>query len=496
MRKRMMGLAGVLLLSGLLASCSGGGGGEDKLKALGKDDKATIKVMFWDENYFFQEYGSLFISKYPNIDVEVANMQTLYSDGYSEDNFEKFVEEHKPDVLMLNSDQYEKWAQDGKLYALDSVIEQDKYDTETIHPAILKLLRDKGNGKLYGLSPKFSSNALFYNIDLFKKYGIEPPKDSMSWSEVLELAKRFPTGGDEKDRVYGFGTQQGSTPFNMLWTIAMTDGLRVLNPDGTQVTLSGEGWKRDMEMVVEAIKSKAVYNPSLDNPTSFTMQDYYMQDPFISGKAAMMVDYPYKVSNIKGAKSAVKDFKGLNWGLVTAPVDPNNRNQSKTFNVSSIMAVNAQSPNLRAAWEFVKYVNSEDFARVKSKSSASGDLLSRTAFNKEADGVSLEPFYKLEPAADMTTGLENSPGNFYGILSQLVDEQLKAVIDDKKSIDEAMKEIQEKAQAALVEENRKKKEEEAAKNAESPAPPASASASASASGSASPETSGESSTAE
>jgi hypothetical protein len=54
--------------------------------------------------------------------------------------------------------------EDGKLYALDSVIQQDKYDIEGIHPAIRKLLRDKGNGKLFGLSPTFNSSALYYNI--------------------------------------------------------------------------------------------------------------------------------------------------------------------------------------------------------------------------------------------------------------------------------------------------------------------------------------------
>lgn len=141
-------------------------------------------------------------------------------------------------------------------------------------PSILKLLRDKGNGKLFGLSPTFNSSALYDNIDLFQKYGVEPPTDSMSWDEVLKLAKRFPTDGSEKDRIYGFSTQSHSSVFDMVWTISRTNGLRILNPDATQVTLAGDGWKRVLQTVVDAVKSKAVLIPDPQNPgNAMTMED-------------------------------------------------------------------------------------------------------------------------------------------------------------------------------------------------------------------------------
>ncbi|MFC4601030.1 hypothetical protein [Cohnella hongkongensis] len=37
------------------------------------------------------------------------------------------------------------------------------------------------------------------------------------------------------------------------------------------------------------------------------------------------------------------------------------------FNLGSIFAVSASSANPRAAWEFVKYVNSDAFSKLKSK---------------------------------------------------------------------------------------------------------------------------------
>ncbi|WP_158629957.1 ABC transporter substrate-binding protein [Cohnella sp. AR92] len=474
--RKFWGLAIILaLFASLLTACSGGGG-EGELKKLGKDEKATIKVMFWDENYFFQQYGSLFISKFPNIDVEVVNLQTLYSQGMTDESFAKFVKDNKPDVLMLTTDQYEKFAADGKLYDLGPVIEQDKYKTDTIHPAVLSLLRGKANGKLLGLAPSFNSQALFYNVDLFDKYKIAHPTDSMSWSEVLNLAKQFPTDGDKDNRIYGFSTNNSSyfTPFDMLYAISGTENLRILSPDGSQATLASDSWKRVYETVVDAVKSKAVFIPDgQGNQGGQTMEDYLMQDLFVAGKSAMEVNYPYIVDNIKQAQSYIHKDKPLNWGIVTVPVDPNNRGQSSSFSLNNIFSVSADSPNPRAAWEFVQYVSGEDFARVKARSNGSGELLTRTSFIKEQDGRSLEPFYKLEPRTDTSNGLEKAPAAFYGSLTQIVNEELGAVIDDKKSIDEAAGQIQERAQDALT----TAKEQEKAAKATAPASTEEASAS-------------------
>ncbi|WP_256760687.1 hypothetical protein [Cohnella sp. WQ 127256] len=132
------------------------------MDALGKDEPVKIKVMFWDSNYFFSEYGNLFATQFSNVEIEVANMQSIYNDSTTTPDkaMAKFIEENKPDVLMLQGDQYEKYAQEGKLFALDSVIEQDEFNMDGIHPAIIKLLREQGNGKLYGLDLVQSSLAL------------------------------------------------------------------------------------------------------------------------------------------------------------------------------------------------------------------------------------------------------------------------------------------------------------------------------------------------
>ncbi|MFC4304848.1 extracellular solute-binding protein [Cohnella boryungensis] len=482
MKKRWGVIVCLGLLMTLLSGCGGSGGGGDKenqLDPMGKDDEAKIKVMFWDSNYFFQEYGNMFATQFPNIEIEVVNMQSIYSSDSTETldkKFDKFIEENQPDVLLVQGSEYERYSQNGKLFALDSVIKQDEFDITGIHPAILKLLREQGGGKLYGLSPDFSSSALFYNVDLFNKHGVELPRDSMSWDEIFELAKRFPTDGDKDKRIYGLSMDNYMTVDNLIQTIGDGQDLRFLNADATEFNINTDSWKKVFQSAIDAAKSGALYVPTpedqnINNYTS--VEDYYKQNLFVMGRSAMSFKYSYEVNTILQAKEQMKSVTPVNWGIVTAPVDPNNRNQSSYFSLGSIFAVNANSANQRAAWEFVKYINSDGFAKLKSKSS-NGNLISRTEHNVDKDGRSMEPFYKLEPKSNTNNEYRKAPLNFFGSLTGIIKPEVDAVLQDKKTLEEALKTIQEKGQEELL---KAKKEAEKAAEKESAPPEASATAS-------------------
>jgi len=454
LRKSISVMLGSALLVSVLSGCSGTSKKEGQLEQLEKEAEAKIKVMFWDNNYFFQEYGNLFATQFPNIEIEVANMQSIYSQNSTdtmEDRFDKFIEENKPDILLLQGEQYEKYAQEGKVMALDAVIEQDKFEVEGIHPAILKLLRDQGGGKLYGLSPDFSSAGLYYNVDLFKKYGVDLPKDSMTWDEVFELAKRFPTDGDKDKRIYGLSMDNYMTVDNLIQMIGSGQDLKMLNSEATQLNIETDSWKQVFRSTIEAAKSGALYVPTdEDRNANFTsMEDMYAKNLFIMGRSAMSFKYSYEVQQIIQAKDMLKDVTPVNWAVVTAPVSPNNRNQSNYFNLGNIFAVSATSGQQRAAWELVKYINSDAFAKLKSKSN-NGNLLSRTQYIAEQDGRSLEGFYKLEPKASTNNEYTKAPISFFGAFSGIVKTEVDQVLADKKSIDEALQEIQKKGQEELV----------------------------------------------
>ncbi|RRJ67643.1 extracellular solute-binding protein [Paenibacillus oralis] len=460
MKSKLVHKALLVLLCGVVfAGCS-------SAPAKETGQRSSFKIMYADESYFFQQYGDLFAMQYPNIDIEVVSMNSIYSgDNQDYDKaFADFVEKEQPDVLMLGTDNYEKYATAGKLQELDTLIERDKYDTGSIYPALLEILKEKGGGKLYGLAPSFYGSALYYNADLFAKYGVEVPHDGMTWQEIIDTARRFPTDGDEKTRVYGFGNDYGMSMGNLASAIAGTQGLKYINTDTMKITLNTDSWKQAYKLAKDAVDSGTIYNPKDGGFRSGTLEEYYQSQAFLMGRMAMTTSNSYLLRNIKDAKNTLKDYKPFQVGIVAGPVDPAEPDKSRDIYFNELFAIRANSPNADAAWEFLKFVNGEPFAKIKSRSLNNG-LLSRMGNSKEYDGVNLDVFYKLKPNLDGASSLDNDkiPRKFHSQYQSIVDRELKLVEENKKSIEEALQTMEQEGQTVL---DKTVKDEAAKKNGE------------------------------
>jgi multiple sugar transport system substrate-binding protein len=410
--------------------------------------------MYWDENSFYQQYGDLFSMKYPNTEVEIVSTSKLYqSNGNEEYDYNealaKFIEEEQPDVLQINPSDIKILGAGGKLAELQPLIDRDKYDMTTYSQGILESIKEMGEGKLFALTPKFSISGILYNADLFKKYGIEPPHDGMTWQEIIDLARRFPTDGDAKERIYGFGTQNGTSISDLASTIARSQGLNFYNEQTKQITINTDSWKNVYKQALDAISSKAIYAREGEGFQGGNMEDYYASQPFLMGRAAMTVESTYMLSNIKEASEHMKDYKKFEIGLAAGPVDPADPTKTRGAHLNELFAIRSGSPNVDAAWGFIKFVNGEEFAKVKSKTVTNG-LSAREGFTKEYNGISLEPLYKLQPKINLDESLgESIPREFYGEYNTILEREVKLLEENKKTVDEALNKIQMEAQAAL-----------------------------------------------
>lgn len=449
-RSRMRKLT-IAVICGVLVLLAGCGPAPTKQS----DVRRSLKVMFWDEGYFFQQYGDLFSMRYGDVDIEVVSTNSMYRGGaVIEDQYQAtldFIEEQKPDVVMVDSSSYEKMVSDGKLMELDSFITRDKYDTESIYPALIEMLKEKGAGKLYGLSPTFQGQALFYNVDLFNKYGIDPPQNNITWQEIFDLARRFPTDGDADSRVYGYGAQYGMNFSSLASMISSTEGLSQVNPDTMKVTMNTDAWKRAYKLAFDALESGSVYNPEDGGFSGGSMEDYYKSQLFLMGRMAMTLGDPYTLQNMKESKTYIKDYNSFEIGIVAGPVDPADPETSRNIYFSDIFAIRADSPNADAAWDFIKFINGEEYAKVKSRTLNNG-LLSRMGYSKEYDGYSLDAFYALKPKLDQSASYERMskiPSDFYMQFYTVQEEQLKLVQEKKKSVEEALQAMEQEGQVIL-----------------------------------------------
>ncbi|SDF88561.1 multiple sugar transport system substrate-binding protein [Fontibacillus panacisegetis] len=420
----------VILLVSIISSGCSSASNETIQYEVDPLSEATITVGYGDKDSFDFFYGNLFRAKYPNIEVAITNN----------------VDE--PDVFALTFDKYEEFLDEGKLYDLSNAITNDAFKLEGMNQDVIDLLRQSGRGKLYGLPPYFSNRALFYNKDLFDKYKIPYPTDGMTWGEVLQLAKRFPI----EDGVSGLYTRSLG---DLLSDMQLAKGLEKINIKDMKVTVNTDSYKKLFQTIEDANETQAI--------NFFEHDGFAKNDPFITGQSAMFFGYyTYLNNNIYGVKQEQGEDLNLNWDVVTAPVDESNREATPYFFIPMIFAVNAESQNVQAAWEFVKFVNSEEFAKVNSRTTTN-NIPTRTDYVYNPEGKRLEAFYK---NLNMNMGIKDFskynkiPSKFYGILDGIIESELKAVTVGAKSIDEALVSIEERGQQQLDQQLAEKTNEE------------------------------------
>ncbi|WP_042168586.1 ABC transporter substrate-binding protein [Paenibacillus gorillae] len=430
----LIAFCGLMLLF-LAAGCTG----KSKQEAV----SGTVTIMYIYQDSFYREYGDLFASKYPDVSVTVAETNNLYHETDDrERKLREWIDKEKPDILELTQDDYERLAGEGVLLDLEPLIQKDKYPMESFLPSITELLKVKGGGRIYGLPPSFMAAALFYNQDLFDQHGVAYPTDQMGWMEVLALAERFGGGAAQspESKVYGLSLMPWeSSPVGLMYKIGRANQLSEVNAQTMQVQIDSEGWKQAATQALAAFRSDSIKQIELKEMT----EDVWKKQAFLEGKSAMTLA-PF--SFIYEVDEAFKK-KGMQWSLVTEPVDPKNPAYAGSLNVGSIYAINAKSANVQAAWKLISYMSSDEMAKIKSRSSF--NLLSRKGYMTELNGHSLDSFYKLDFNVNNRISYGKIPTRFYNDFYAVMSNKLQKVQAAELTLDQAFREAQQEGQHAL-----------------------------------------------
>lgn len=410
----------------------------------------AFKIMYADDRTFFSAYGDLFSMRHPDIDIKVVSDLGLYDEGKDPiQSMKEYVDREQPDVIVLNTQQYEHFAKEGLILDLEPLIQRDHYDIAGIYPGVLDILKFLGNDKLYGFSPDFYSDAILFNREIFKKYGVDEPTGPLTWDEIFALAARFPADGDETTRIFGYDEQYSlsSGISNYLHAVSRTEGLSWVNTDTMTVTVETDSWKEVFELAVDALKSGALPAAG-ENELSPDMSNYFARKLFLNGRAAMTTGSIFFFYEMEEADKLLKNFKKFEVGIVPGPVSSLERDKTTGIMMNEIFAINAASANVDAAWEFIKFAAGDELAKIKSRR-VSSSLLARTGYSTDFNGQSMEMFYSLKPVLRSTLDDSKIPAGFNGPFSELLNRELMLVKEEKKSLAEAMRLIQEEGQVIL-----------------------------------------------
>ncbi|WP_246094344.1 ABC transporter substrate-binding protein [Streptomyces griseofuscus] len=193
-----------------------------------------------------------------------------------------------PDIIQFDGSEMPAFAETGGLMDLRKL----GVDTTDVPQGIVDYGSYKGT--YYGAARTVNTLALFYNKDVLEEAGVKVPA---TWDEMRETARRLTQGhrygialsaGGAEDGVYQF------TPF--MWS----NGGDETHLDSPQVVQALDYWK---SLLSDGSLSKSTIN--------WTQAD--VNDQFMAGNAAMMINGPWQVETLDTKKS-------LHWGIAHIPV--------------------------------------------------------------------------------------------------------------------------------------------------------------------------------
>jgi multiple sugar transport system substrate-binding protein len=282
-RKRVLAAAAAAVLLLSLAACSGSDGGADS----GKVEKLTVLDYFADEPAHSVAASQLKACG-ASVGVTTVAQTSVPGDSLIQKVLQQASSRTLPDILMLDNPDVQQIAAAGALAPLnDYGITGDGFVEGVVDAANYK-------GKLYALQPGANSIAVFYNKDILSKAGIAPPT---TWQELVASAKRLTAG-----KQYGFAfaapaTYEGAWQFLApMWS----NGGDEKNLRTPEVAAALQLWK---DLVIDGSASKSV--------VSWSQGD--VNDQFVAGKAAMMLNGPWQIPVLQKAK--------INFGVVPFPVN-------------------------------------------------------------------------------------------------------------------------------------------------------------------------------
>ncbi|MDF2661887.1 MAG: hypothetical protein K0Q94_4678 [Paenibacillus sp.] len=189
----------------------------------------------------------------------------------------------------------------GLQYDMTELIKLSGYDLNRFDPAIVQTIRNaSGEGRLYGLPESVSSDMMFYNKDIFDKFGVPYPRDGMTWDEAYQMSRKLTN--------FSEGVQyRGVTLFFRTVLTNNSDSLPLIDPKTERAVVNADGWKKqfdNLKRFYELTGMTAGFKPGGDGNSELVS--------FYTDKNVAVVVSPLTAYTRAG-------FSDLNWDMAAAP---------------------------------------------------------------------------------------------------------------------------------------------------------------------------------
>ncbi|MFE5322779.1 ABC transporter substrate-binding protein [Paenibacillus sp. NPDC056579] len=302
----------VLLLAGTAAGC-----GKEETAPRDKGAAEPVKLVLASHLPINDEFNKLYIepvrAKYPNITLEVISGNQL-------EQWDQYIASGQiPDMFITFNGNLPPLAERGVIEDMTPQFQSRKLDTGRFQDNYLNDIRYAvtEKGELYGLPIETTFHALYYNKNIFDKFGVAYPKDGMTWEETIDIAQKVTR--QENDVQYR-GLDITNVP-----RLAQPLGLEYVDRKTEKAIVNTDTWKRVFEL------GKQVYTIPGNAPSANA--ELNGQKGFLKSQTVAMLSDINLFSQLTEAEKS-----GLNWDVVQHPYY---KEQPNVFGNASVYVVGA-----------------------------------------------------------------------------------------------------------------------------------------------------------
>ena len=438
MRKRLVVWVALLSMFCLLfAACGGGGGGggtADQGAAGGDTDKprepVTLTFYNWVAGMSDDEFNRYVLpivqKKYPHITFNVlkntqgSTIEELIAAGTF------------PDIITVDTYSVLKGKDLGMIEELSSLAKTNKFDRTQFNQTLMNVNNLYGKqGELYAIPWAAQYTALYYNKDIFDKFGVPYPKDGMTWDDVLELGKKV-ARTDGNTTYYPVASQVDA--FYVYSQLSPED---IVNPQTLKAQINNEHWKAVFELmknITDLPNNKSGYGSG--------------RDRFLKEKTlAMLPDWGTYASNLMAQER--NGGTGMNWDITSYPTFKQNPGVGPAAG-AFMVAICTQSKHKQDAFEVIMALTSKENQMVVSKDGIKLPVLNDDDLKKNfaADNPimkekNVQSIFKVKSAAIAPRS------EYYDYANKPLKDNLKKVVEGSMDINTALRDAEEAANKAI-----------------------------------------------
>lgn len=334
-----------------------------------------------------------------------------------------------PDMMLQANFDIYKYTPLGLAEDLTPYIKQSGLDMAKFDPNIIQTLESYGaNGEMYMLPLYSNPSALYYNKDIFDRFGVAYPQDGITWEETIDLARQL-SKTDGGQPYYGLDLIAAPR-------ISASMMLPLHDPQTGRAVLTTDGWKSYFEMY-KSIKDIP------GNQTKGIFNDFEKNQ-----NLAMMVAY----NRLNQLEELHKAGTAPNWDIVTFP----SRKEAplvKETDVSGLL-LSSQSKHKEEAFQVMAFLTEkENQARMARRGLIPVIQDAEATKDFGADLASLQG-KNVQALLKMKIGQNPPPTEYEEIIKDVINKSMVEYLKGNQDVNTILRQAEEQANKRIEEAKR------------------------------------------